>query len=307
MVPLVSIIIPTYNRGQLIGETLDSVAAQTYVNWECIIVDDGSTDDSQTVIEQYCKRDPRFKFYQRPALKPKGASSCRNYGFAKSKGDLIQFLDSDDLLDKDKLNEQLSIYTLDDNFTIFTCKWGWFRTSSEVNNRFKHNYNSYKSFKIPSRLLETFGHFNEYLPLHNYLVPRELIVNAGGWNESLSNNDDAEFYTRVILNAKKIQFVENAKVYYRFSNKDKLSGLNTEEKAISAINSWELIDSYSSMDPKKSFKIYIKQALFNLYETLNKNFPELVLKHQELFAKRKDYDTPYYRFIKKIKWRLKTN
>ena len=64
--PLVSIIIPTYNRAHLIGETLDSVLAQTYQNWECIIVDDGSSDNTDDVVNDYVKKDPRFKYYYRP-------------------------------------------------------------------------------------------------------------------------------------------------------------------------------------------------------------------------------------------------
>lgn len=96
--PLVSIIIPTYNRAHLISETLDSVLAQTYQNWECIIVDDGSTDSSENVIREYVKKDSRFQFYKRPVNKVKGASSCRNFGLSNVNGEYIIFLDSDDLL-----------------------------------------------------------------------------------------------------------------------------------------------------------------------------------------------------------------
>lgn len=98
MAPLISIIIPTYNRAHFIGETLDSIINQTYTNWECIIIDDGSTDNSNKVIKEYLKRDSRFKYFQRPKIKSKGANSCRNYGFAISKGDLIKWFDSDDLM-----------------------------------------------------------------------------------------------------------------------------------------------------------------------------------------------------------------
>ena len=79
MLPLVSIIIPTYNREHLIGETLDCVISQTYTNWECIVVDDGSHDNTPEVIKSYFNNDERIKFYNRPDYKNKGASSCRNY------------------------------------------------------------------------------------------------------------------------------------------------------------------------------------------------------------------------------------
>jgi glycosyltransferase involved in cell wall biosynthesis len=91
-----SIIIPTYNRAHLICETLDSILNQTYKEWECIIVDDGSTDNTNEILSNYLN-DSRFKFHLRPSSKPKGANSCRNFGFQFSKGDFIHFMDSDDL------------------------------------------------------------------------------------------------------------------------------------------------------------------------------------------------------------------
>ena len=101
--PLVSVIIPTYNRAHLIGETLDSVLAQTYQNWECIIVDDGSTDNSDEVIGEYVNKDSRFKYYHRPEEHLPGGNGARNYGFKMSQGKYIQWFDSDDLMVAEKL------------------------------------------------------------------------------------------------------------------------------------------------------------------------------------------------------------
>lgn len=96
--PLVSIIIPTYNRAHLIGETLDSIKAQTYKNWECIVVDDGSTDNTDTILAKYVEKDNRFQYHQRPVNRIKGANACRNYGFELSKGEYINWFDSDDIM-----------------------------------------------------------------------------------------------------------------------------------------------------------------------------------------------------------------
>lgn len=103
---MISIIIPTFNRQDYISETLDSLLEQSYQNWECIIVDDGSTDDTETVIKKYIDSDPRFHFYKRPATMLKGANSCRNFGFSIAKGNYIKFLDSDDVITKDCLQKQ---------------------------------------------------------------------------------------------------------------------------------------------------------------------------------------------------------
>lgn len=95
---MISIIIPIYNRADLIEETLDSIKQQTHEDWECIIVDDGSTDDTISVVEQFIANDPRFKLYKRPEDLLKGPSSCRNYGVTLSSGRFIQFFDSDDIM-----------------------------------------------------------------------------------------------------------------------------------------------------------------------------------------------------------------
>ncbi len=106
--PLVSIIIPTYNRAQLIQETLDSIVVQTYENWECLVIDDGSTDDTAQVLKAYSEKDGRIQYFQRPADKPKGANSCRNHGLSISKGTYVNWVDSDDLLDKNHLKAHVN-------------------------------------------------------------------------------------------------------------------------------------------------------------------------------------------------------
>src|SRR5690554_4305055 len=104
--PLVSIIIPAYNRARLIHNTLNSLLAQNYQNWEGIIVDDGSTDQTATVVEQYICQDKRFRLFKRTET-PKGAPKCRNIGLQRSNGKYIVFLDSDDILFKNALNERV--------------------------------------------------------------------------------------------------------------------------------------------------------------------------------------------------------
>lgn len=95
---LVSIIIPTYNRADLIIETLESIRNQTYENFECLIVDDASEDKTEEVISKFIESDNRFQLHKRPSNKIKGPNACRNYGFEKAKGDFVYFFDSDDFL-----------------------------------------------------------------------------------------------------------------------------------------------------------------------------------------------------------------
>jgi glycosyltransferase involved in cell wall biosynthesis len=96
--PEISIIIPVFNRQDLLGFTLDSILGQSFTDWECVLVDDQSTDASFEVMEIYQKKDGRFKICKRPVELKKGANSCRNYGFTIANGTLIKWFDSDDIM-----------------------------------------------------------------------------------------------------------------------------------------------------------------------------------------------------------------
>ena len=123
--PLISIIIPCYNQALFLEETLQSVYQQQYQNWECIIVNDGSTDASESIIFDWVQRDKRFQYYK---TTNSGVSAARNYGLRIAKGEYIQFLDADDLLTADKLIlslDALQKYKVDivcSNYLVFTAK-----------------------------------------------------------------------------------------------------------------------------------------------------------------------------------------
>lgn len=118
MNPLISIIIPTYNRASLLRETLDSVLMQTYQNWECIVVDDGSTDNTKEIVLNYREKDSRFSYHSRPIDMPKGANSCRNFGFELSKGEFINWFDSDDIMLPEFLSKKIGCFSAAINLVI---------------------------------------------------------------------------------------------------------------------------------------------------------------------------------------------
>lgn len=97
---MLSIVTPIYNREELIRETLDSLLNQTSPDWECLVVDDGSTDRSRETVADYADRDSRIRLLERPGDRTKGPSACRNIGFDHGRGDSVFYLDSDDLLEK---------------------------------------------------------------------------------------------------------------------------------------------------------------------------------------------------------------
>ena len=97
MTPLVSIILPTFNRSAWTLEAIESVRRQTYPGWEAVVVDDGSTDDTLVLLEQIAQTERRLKVLARDRL-PKGAPTCRNVGLHAARGECVIYLDSDDLL-----------------------------------------------------------------------------------------------------------------------------------------------------------------------------------------------------------------
>jgi len=110
---LISIIIPTYNRADLIIQTLESIQNQSYKDFECLIVDDGSDDNSEQVIQEFIVSDNRFQFLKRPVKRKKGPNACRNFGFENAKGEFIYFFDSDDFLKPHALQTYINAFKKD--------------------------------------------------------------------------------------------------------------------------------------------------------------------------------------------------
>lgn len=114
---LVSIITPAYNSEKFIGETIESVLAQTYDNWEMIIVDDCSKDRTESIIKKYIDKDNRINYYRLD--KNSGAAVARNRGIEVSRGKYLAFIDSDDVWFKEKLAKQINF--MKENDYSFTC------------------------------------------------------------------------------------------------------------------------------------------------------------------------------------------
>ncbi|MDN3690583.1 glycosyltransferase family 2 protein [Cyclobacterium jeungdonense] len=108
MTPLVSILIPNYNKSPYLKKTLDSVLAQTYAKWECIIVDDHSTDNSWEILEEYVSNDSRFRIFRRPKNRIQGGNAARNCSIEWAKGEFVAFLDSDDIWQPKRLELAIS-------------------------------------------------------------------------------------------------------------------------------------------------------------------------------------------------------
>ena len=271
--PLVSIIIPTYNRAHLIGETLDSVLAQTYQNWECIIVDDGSTDNTEEVVSAYVDKDSRFQFYHRPDTHKSGGNGARNYGFSLSKGEYINWFDSDDIFSNNKIYSQV-LLTVENNVEVLTCKWGRFQNDK---NEFElKNLNIYKHYNKGVDLLEKYAVYNEFYPSHVFLVKRLTCMKAGLWNENLSINQDGEFFCRILIACKSLRHSADSYVLYRTPTLENVSSLKSVKQAEHLVISWKLIEQYLLLVDKTKFQNYLINAKNHTFSSIIKKYPEVI-------------------------------
>ena len=302
MNPLVSIIIPTFNRVHLIGETLDCVLAQTYANWECIVVDDFSTDNTKNIVERYLKKDDRFIFLSKPIGVKKGASISRNLGLKKAKGVYIQFLDSDDILAENKIEEQLKVLLKEGIYTLTTCKWEKFDNLKE-DIYINKNKLEYVNFNYVKDYFDFVGLHGGFFPSHSFLMSKELINISGYWNQDITVNDDGEFFFRIILNSDKIIFTDTTYVLYRNTTINNLSKLDTEIKAISLVNSWKVIEVLYHTKFNDENSHYLNNKKRSIYFELRRLFPKVVSQNKAFFKKQIQGYTIALKF-KKLKKRI---
>lgn len=190
--PLVSVVIPTFNREHLIGETLESVLKQAYTNWECLVVDDGSTDHTRELVEGYMKMDGRFAYHRRPDHLPKGANACRNFGFELSRGAYINWFDDDDVMHPDKLSSQVEALEQSGfNFTV--CQTMVFEDNVE------HTLGLRKLEIISDNPFEDFvADRIKWLTQAPLLRKDFLLQNNLKFNEALHRAQEWEFFVRLL-------------------------------------------------------------------------------------------------------------
>ena len=253
--PLVSIIIPLYNAEVYIEQTIQSALMQTYSNIEVIVVDDFSTDKSFKIVEVINSNKIRLVKNIR-----KGACAARNYGFELSKGEYIQYLDADDLISKNKIEDQLTLLLQSDDNTVSSCGWVKFTTNYQDLTARKQKIN--KSYESPLQWLIDCWHSEEMGLVSMWLTPRALIEKAGTWNEALLINQDGEFFCRVLIQASEIIYCENSLVYYRINPLSITQIKRSNEKLKSQLASYKLYEIHMQRELKN---IEVRNALGYVY------------------------------------------
>jgi glycosyltransferase involved in cell wall biosynthesis len=228
---LVSIIVPAYNAELYLAETLRSVLAQTWPWIEIIVINDGSRDGTMSVAASFA--DPRIKLINQPNG---GAAAARNRGLQEARGEFMQFLDADDLLAPDKLERQLTRLIPSGAGVVATCPW----------HRFIHDPaqswvkpEPFWNDSAPVDWLTACWERNSMMHPAAWLLPRALAEQAGPWDETLSLDDDGEYFTRVVLASGQILFCAETATWYRSCLPSSLSGRRSPRALDSGLRSCE--------------------------------------------------------------------
>ena len=266
---VVSIIIPVYNRENYISNTLQSILAQSYKNWECIIVDDHSTDRTIEIIEGFVRDDSRFKLMVRPNEIKKGANGCRNYGYENSIGYYLNWFDSDDLMHPDFLFKKVTAFNSEESLDIVLSK------TIKVEIEGKKNFE--QRTIVTDNLLEDYitRKVSWYLP--DAMIKKKFIVESSLFDDDLKGGQDRDFYIKQLIRKPKIKILDfYATLYlihtqsiseklYRSKDRNE-SNLYGYSHFLSLINQVVLLDKNNLLSDslKKHYFIEIKKKMPNV-------------------------------------------
>ena len=198
--PLVSVIVPTYNYAHLITETLECLQSQSFENWECIVVDDGSTDNTEAVVKSAAAGDPRIRYFKQENQKQ---AAARNLGLRQSKGSYIQFLDSDDLLERRKLELHVAFLEQHPEIDIVYSGVRYFSSENPDERLVSRRYSMWDDGE--AWMPEFSGHGRKVLPalirnnimvVNSPIIRRRVIDLVGDFDITLTPVEDWQYLIR---------------------------------------------------------------------------------------------------------------
>lgn len=201
---LISIIIPTYNRSSYLLECMKSVLAQTFSNWECLVIDDGSTDDTEHVVKRLVNNDSRIKYFKRSQDYKPGGCGARNYGLDLSTGDYINWFDSDDVMLPEFLQHKIEVLKPQLNMVIATHI-----IVDEQLNLIKS-----VNLKVQQTIFKDYLSWKENFPMltPDILFKKDfLLKNHFRFNEDILRGQETELFRRIFLITKQEDYQINNK------------------------------------------------------------------------------------------------
>lgn len=202
----ISVIIPCHNQGQYMDDSLRSVYEQTLSNWECLIIDDGSTDNTAEIAKQWCTQDQRFQYhYQENA----GVTKARDAGLDMARGEWIQFLDADDLLVKNKFEKSLT-FCNDSDIMISDF-------SMLVEGETRAPFCDLNKYEINFQNLLSGWDVDFNLPIHCPVTRRDLI-GSSKFRTELKAKEDLLFWLEIFSKSPRVKFLKESLCFYRHNS-----------------------------------------------------------------------------------------
>lgn len=262
----VSVIMPTYNRGYKISKSIESVINQIYSNWELIVVDDYSTDNTREIIHDISQKDSRIKYLLNG--NKKGVSGARNFGIQNSNGTYIAFLDSDDTWYDYHLNQSIRILEKEGLFVAFSL-WDYKNSSKVYSLREtenfdiklasaleKNNARELKDYYIFSNKFFLYSFHSEFYctQINTLVIKKEAIFEIGLFNEDLMLSEDDDLTTRIY---KRFSFclLKRSSFIYSVGGDDSLYGYVDRNELLTVIKNEDYPKDFISQDLLKKLKL----------------------------------------------------
>lgn len=269
----VSIIISAYNAEKYIAQTLQSVLAQSWPHLEIIVVNDGSTDNTRQIVEQYVQGNLLLINQEN-----KGQDAALNEGFRHATGDYIKFMDSDDLINSTMIEKQVTALTGSEELVAYG-EWARFYDNEPSGAEFTRLHYWKDMAAVDFLTSEPDG---VMLQCGILLVPRKLIEKAGLWDERLILYNDTEFYNRVILASAGVKFTKGARLYYRSGLHTSISSQRSEKYFASTLLAANLIaEQLLAVEDSERVRRLIANTYLNQYYLMFPFYPDLRVKYEE--------------------------
>ena len=205
--PLISIIIPCYNYALYLPESIGSIVDQTYSNWECIVIDDGSTDNSKEVVERICAQDKRVKYVLQSNL---GPTVARNHGVRLAKGEFIQFLDADDIISPVKLLKSIEALVAHD-VKVVCCNYSQFNTSTSS---IFGPFSNLEKYDFTFQNIARYWNAGFTIPIHCFFFKHE-VIKAHRFPIGLTAQEDWVMWLQIYQQNPKTYFLSETLAFYR--------------------------------------------------------------------------------------------
>jgi glycosyltransferase involved in cell wall biosynthesis len=252
--PLISILIPVYNRADLLGDTLRSIQQQSHQEWECILVDDGSTDQSLKVIHEFAQADSRFQSVQRPVHLQKGANNCRNLALSYASGTYAIFFDSDDLMTPDHLEVKLHAIEQQQVDMLIAQTAHFTHPDSSVTFKSNRAFYLFDTYEI--------NVFNYYDQSINWLtydpIYKTSFIKGLQFHPDLKRGQEYYFHIQCLLRKPKVHSIDNILTLRRMHDNSIKSSFNSIQM--------------------KAYEVFQKLTVYENIPSLHREFEKHVLK-----------------------------